>query len=247
MLYLPHKEERFLFVVFPLICLLAAVTLVLFRSAALAASSALFAKAPTMRRIAEVVMTVLWVAFFLVFFACSAARVAAVHRNYSASMDVYAHLSEVEIPQNRHLLPEEVRVCVGKEWYRFPSSFFLPPGVQLHFLRSGFHGQLPKPYQAVNGTWAHVEGFNDRNEEEPDRYVEEETCHYIVDLLLAEQDEEPFSADRWEVAFERPFLDASRSPNRLLRAFYVPGWSDAVNVFAPYQLLRRRGLLSPAA
>ena len=60
-----------------------------------------------MRRVAEAMVTLLWVAFFVVFFACSAARVVALHRNYSASMDVYVHLADVEIPQNRHLLPDD--------------------------------------------------------------------------------------------------------------------------------------------
>ena len=38
---------------------------------------------------------------------------------YSAPFDVYKH-----IPQTFH----NTSVCVGKEWYRFPSSFFLPRG-----------------------------------------------------------------------------------------------------------------------
>ena len=37
------------------------------------------------------------------------------------------------------------QVCVGKEWHRFPSSFFLPDNsFRLAFLRSEFRGQLPK-------------------------------------------------------------------------------------------------------
>ena len=67
----------------------------------------------------------------------------------------------------------DVNVCVGKEWYRFPSSFYLPSEKwKLRFLRSEFKGQLPKEYSdGRNGTWAIPEHMNDMNREEPSRYV----------------------------------------------------------------------------
>lgn len=38
-------------------------------------------------------------------------------------------------------------VCVGDEWHRFPSSFHLPhPAYRLAFVKSGFHGLLPRPF-----------------------------------------------------------------------------------------------------
>lgn len=42
---------------------------------------------------------------------------------YHAPMDIYTQLSN-----NYLTLPESdvINVCVGKEWYRYPSSFFLP-------------------------------------------------------------------------------------------------------------------------
>ena len=39
--------------------------------------------------------------------------------DYHAPLVVYGHVS-------RHPSPGGARVCVGKEWYRFSSSFFLP-------------------------------------------------------------------------------------------------------------------------
>ena len=61
--------------------------------------------------------------------------------------------------------PPGINVCVGKEWYRFPSSFFLPelpagggsegtaPRVRLQFVESSFGGQLPQhfPEGGLNG------------------------------------------------------------------------------------------------
>ena len=98
------------------------------------------------------------------------------------------------------------RVCVGKEWYRFPNSFFLPDHVapdihnkratvvtndkasgrlELRFLRSGFRGQLPREFNGSSGTKGNVEGFNAYNREEStDRYVLPEQCDIIVDLML---------------------------------------------------------------
>ena len=43
-------------------------------------------------------------------------------------MDVYKSLNSHQIISFTEQFPEvaEVNVCVGKEWHRFPSSFFLP-------------------------------------------------------------------------------------------------------------------------
>ena len=53
--------------------------------------------------------------------------------------------------------PQGINVCVGKEWYRFPSSFYFPtlqakaegeeaPRVRLQFVKSSFGGQLPQHF-----------------------------------------------------------------------------------------------------
>ena len=42
-----------------------------------------------------------------------------------------------------------VSVCVGDEWYRYPSSFFLPgPAYRLQFVKSSFDGMLPLAFNA---------------------------------------------------------------------------------------------------
>ena len=67
----------------------------------------------------------------------------------------------------------EQRLCVGKEWYRFPSHFFLPSNVRVAFLKSDFAGLLPKYYEGppTVGTRVHPSGMNDLNLEDPSRYV----------------------------------------------------------------------------
>jgi hypothetical protein len=38
-------------------------------------------------------------------------------------------------------------VCVGKEWYRYPSSYLLPNSMRLKFVKSDFEGQLPAEFK----------------------------------------------------------------------------------------------------
>lgn len=47
---------------------------------------------------------------------------------YHAPLDVYVELNKIATDPKIHTLSEDrpVNVCVGKEWYRYPSSFFLP-------------------------------------------------------------------------------------------------------------------------
>ena len=315
----PHKEERFVYVVYPLICFSAAITLdaLLDVVAALLdyaasccgadisqASSSAYAPAssrtsassapPSPRRKTKMTSgsaskTTLGVAsswlvgfaVFAIYAVLSASRIASNVRNFRAPMEIFRHLYDVELPRrhgglakfhhksvvehktyrHEYFDPERdqgdhVLICVGKEWYRFPSSFFLRPWARLAFLRSGFRGQLPKPFaEHVHGTRLPVTHMNDENAEETSRYVKsaEAECHYIVDLDLgpgSENERDPRytsieHAASWEVVKRVPFLDAARSPS-LTRALYIPGgYSDEHNTFASYVLLRNRR--APAA
>ena len=62
---------------------------------------------------------------------------------------------------------------MGKEWYRFPSHFFLPENWRVKFVKSEFKGQLPQMYAANTEDATKLErgNFNDMNKEETDRYV----------------------------------------------------------------------------
>lgn len=37
-----------------------------------------------------------------------------------------------------------LRLCLGKEWHRFPSHFLVPDEVEVRFIKSAFDGILPK-------------------------------------------------------------------------------------------------------
>ena len=121
-------------------------------------------------------------------------------------------------------------VCVGKEWYRFPSAYFLPettkassssssqhthhgsssssavpgPAAVFAFIKSGFGGLLPQPYlpQPGQGSTVARSGFNDENKEEPDRYVPYSACDYVIDFALPVPREQQDA--RYEPHFDLP-------------------------------------------
>jgi alpha-1,2-mannosyltransferase len=77
------------------------------------------------------------------------------------------------------LKPLNLRLCLGKEWHRFGSSWQVPDELETRFVRSAFDGILPKVWEepgegkGLLGRATAVEptGMNMFNEEEVDRYV----------------------------------------------------------------------------
>ena len=99
-------------------------------------------------------------------------------------MNVYMELGRIHKEKNISSTESQIRVCVGKEWHRFPNSFFLPDSKrwELHFIESEFRGQLPKQYSKVpDATRIIPLDMNDRNLEEPTRYLNKSLCHFLVD------------------------------------------------------------------
>ncbi|XP_053449655.1 alpha-1,2-mannosyltransferase ALG9 isoform X1 [Nycticebus coucang] len=236
----PHKEERFLFPVYPLICLCGAV--------ALSALQKCYHFVFQRYRLEHYTVTSNWLALGTVFLfgLLSFSRSVALFRGYHGPLDLYPEFYRIATDPTIHTVPEgrPVNVCVGKEWYRFPSSFLLPDNWQLQFIPSEFRGQLPKPFaEGPLATRIVPRDMNDQNLEEPSRYVNISKCHYLVDLdTMRETPREPnYSSNReeWISLAIRPFLDASRS-SKLLRAFYVPFLSDQYTVYANYTILKPR-------
>lgn len=130
----------------------------------------------------------------------------------------------------------QVNVCIGKEWYRFPSSYFLPQRYNLTFIRqTENNSQLPQYY---GSTTSEIQPhFNDRNEDEPTRYISLSDCHFVLDLDYHENREKLFPSNNWELLSSFPFIDASRSPT-LARAFYIPFYSSKKNSYYSFFLLR---------
>lgn len=90
---------------------------------------------------------------------------------YNAPLKVFEPLEKREVQAGES-------VCFGKEWYRFPSSYFLPNNMRAKFVKSEFKGLLPgefpdaADYPALfDGASQILAGMNDRNEEDPGKYV----------------------------------------------------------------------------
>lgn len=64
-------------------------------------------------------------------------------------------------------------VCVGSEWHRFPSSFFIPDYVgEVRWIDDGLKGLLPFPFNStLGGTSAAPSYFNNKNKASPDQFV----------------------------------------------------------------------------
>ncbi|EEC08337.1 glycosyltransferase, putative [Ixodes scapularis] len=133
-------------------------------------------------------------------------------------------------------------LCLGKEWYRFPSSFFLPENWQLAFLESEFRGQLPKPFaQGPHATRLVPRDMNDQNREERSRYVQASQCDYLVDTDgpdVTEREPNYSASPDWEVVSSIKFLDSKRS-SLYGRVFYIPFVTERWCSYVNYNLLRR--------
>ncbi|KAF0697914.1 Aste57867_11446 [Aphanomyces stellatus] len=225
-----HKEERFLFPVYPLLCAAAAYTL---SSAATVASAFVLP-----RRVVSLIV----VALLVVYAALSTARIVSMSTQYGAPIRLYHHLATAVLPTTSDDdASTPVTVCVGKEWYRFPSHFFLPDHARLRFIRSGFRGQLPAYF---NTTFEIPPHMNDENRDEPSRYVAVAACDYVVDRAVpadvAHPDEPGFDTNpAWELVHAESYLLSEQS-HRLFRAFYVPFYTPQHVVFTDYALYGRK-------
>ncbi|KAG6879482.1 hypothetical protein C0992_002205 [Termitomyces sp. T32_za158] len=158
----------------------------------------------------------------------------------------------------------DLKLCVAKEWHRFPGSYLVPDGVVIEFVKSEFNGLLPGHFENIPaeinststlwlrpGTSRIPNTQNDLNKEEPSRYVNANSCDYLIDLDFplhpVESPLEPrYAVDTktWDRVFCRSFIDVRHS-RLLTRAFWVPGqaWQKS-NEFGDYCLLRNKELVN---
>ncbi|WFD23565.1 dextrin dextranase [Malassezia equina] len=128
----PHKEERFMYPIYPLLCVNAAVCLYLLRAATETVYLRL-TRSPY-RASHTVLFSALTLAPLLLAVVLGAMRTLALIHHYRAPLDLGMVLSHME---------GEHHLCYGKEWHRFPSHFFVPPSMRVDFVESEFDGILP--------------------------------------------------------------------------------------------------------
>lgn len=163
----PHKEERFMYPVYPLLALNAAIALhIVMTYLGSANPRALISLIPGRARMAAIVLFVIFtldIAFL---------RTYGLISGYRAPLQVYAPLKQPGVAR-----PGD-NVCLGKEWYRFPSSYHLPNGARAKFIKSEFDGLLPGEFSEAKvgfgffpGAWLEPPGMNDENKEDLGKYV----------------------------------------------------------------------------
>lgn len=163
----PHKEERFMYPAYPFLCLNAAVALHLMLSYFGSSNrSKIVGKIPAMIKLTLVSL------FVLLAISVGVLRTVGLVSAYHAPLEIYAPLRRPEFIKSDEI------VCLGKEWYRFPSSYFLPSGMRAKFVKSAFDGLLPGEFNEAKvgfgffpGTWLDPPGMNDQNIEDLGKHV----------------------------------------------------------------------------
>ncbi|CUF82723.1 mannosyl transferase, putative [Bodo saltans] len=196
---IPHKEERFMVPAYPFLFLAALSSLVVLWQHSPSPS-------PWLKRLGNVRQVGI-VAVVLLFGVCSYGRTMAMMTFYGQPQKMW------QDPAIRRLTASSVRgpsaavpglsssaspmhrvvVCVGKEWYRFPTHFFLPhnshntsSGASTYaFLRTkSFSGALPKPFSSTEGSCAARSDMNDLNQENAGQFVEDmNSCDFVWDSV----------------------------------------------------------------
>lgn len=258
----PHKEERFLAPCYPFISLTAAVAasdyinwvVNIYAWITGGSNERRVGSKTSIERRLRLVKLILYTGICCLTIVFGISRIVMQIQSFHAPLRIYQGLSQIE--RSRHGNASEIKsdadinVCVGKEWYRFPNSFFVPyHQVRIRFVRGGFTGLLPKPYSSEKmATRIIPRGMNGFNKADPDQFFDwktQGTCHYIIDLDLdgskdylkyssAETSEE--NRANTQIYLKEKFLSSERSA-RGYRAFFVPGFERKL-VYGDYLLVK---------
>jgi alpha-1,2-mannosyltransferase len=239
----PHKEERFMYPAYPFLALNAAVSFhMLLTWLGTSDPKTFIGKIPPGLKLA-LVLPLLLLGLNL-----GLLRILGTATAYQAPLQIYQPLQQANASDST--------ICLGKDWYRFPGSHFLPDQMHAKYIRSAFHGLLPGEFHEGNtgfgifpGTWLVPPGMNDRNLEDPGKYIDVQYCDYLVDTYMPGMHatvEEPLyvqDGKTWEKLECAPFLDVAASGvvGRLIWTPDLPGLPRlAQRVWGQHCLLKRR-------
>ena len=163
----PHKEERFMYPAYPFLALNAAIALhAILLYVGTAEPTMFLGRLPTKIKFAFISLFVISAVNIGVF------RSFGLVSAYRAPLQIYGALQRPGVARTGET------VCLGKEWYRFPSSYFLANGTRAKFIESAFEGLLPGEFNEAKvgfgffaGTWLIPPGMNDHNIADPGKYV----------------------------------------------------------------------------
>ncbi|KAL8784248.1 MAG: hypothetical protein Q9213_004070 [Squamulea squamosa] len=208
-----HKEERFMYPAYPFLALSAAIALhTTLTNIGSSDPATLLGKIPAKLKLYVVSLSV------ILALDISVARTIGIVTAYRAPLQIYAPLHE------DRFVHSEANVCFGKDWYRFPSSYFLPNGMRAKFIKSAFDGLLPGQFTEAKtgfgffpGTWLIPPGMNDQNLEDPGKHIDIEHCSFLIDSQYPNHLPSTFEpsyiqdTDTWEELQCSAFLDSSQT------------------------------------
>ena len=247
----PHKEERFMYPIYPSLSLLAAVSLCYMTDMVMT----IFGNDETLVALKLIefkrwntatlfkVLVIIGVVGLNCPLGCS--RMISNYQNYDGFISLWREIYQMTKKSNP---TNPLSVCTGNEWFYFPSHFHLSNHISLNFLDDGFKGQLPQYYNPINGTFAlPTHAFNDRNMEEQSRYVSLDSCDYVVLLrqskfnkdnkkIVEDLLDQPSNKAKFKLLKSKSIIDKLGSTNSLARAYYIPTLSHADNVYINYEL-----------
>ncbi|KAI8880026.1 glycosyltransferase family 22 protein [Backusella circina FSU 941] len=277
--YRHNDDSVIMYVSYPALTLNAAISVYLIRSLA-GRFAGLLGANPNTR---VFVLRYTSMAILMVFSLLSVSRIFGILTRYRAPLIVYSSIfSEEQLPDQitnlnyiQETYPDNLsiytkNVCVtDKEWYRFPSQFFLPSDTRLQFIKSKHNKNvktLPNTFTEDFSTGTYIlddkkyeyrrrkflfEGArtaplglnNIVDQEDPTAYVKENQCDYLIDTnfpLSQENDGYIRNTRNWKTLGCYPYLDYENS-HVLSRDFWIPGSPGLV--WGDYCMLKRKMLL----
>jgi len=180
----PHKEERFMFPAYHMISISAA-----------AFASKIFRMFIFYQR-QGICYHVTRFAFFFIVVLCGVLRITCLIENYGAPLSAFKALSSYDAVIYNDLANSTTaeNVCIGREWYHYPSSFFLKSNQRLRYVENGFRGMLPGDFIEPsnhsfggirNSTRINQKGFNNLNHYNPDFSQKGfDRCDYFIDINM---------------------------------------------------------------
>lgn len=235
----PHKEERFLYPVYPLLILSSSLLLTLIFPMVTFVSKGIAANKINSKHIEKLVQLLFAFSVGMV----SILRIINLVENYSTPLSVHREISTLPVSNI------SVNVCTGREWYHFPNSFFLPDNYRLKFIRSGFDGLLPGDFlegaSLKASTSSIPPNMNNKNQYSDDKVIDFDECSYYIDNSQAANLEvgEPNIVERsgkelkvnkgWSVVQCQNIINPSGTSSGIGKLLWIP---EYVRSLIPYNV-----------
>lgn len=275
----PHKEERFLFPIYPVIILSSVLTIQCLVQYSMSynnqntkakAQQSQPKKSSIIIRMIQFIINILLYhsqiipcILYTISIMISISRTMALSKYYTAPFIIYNYLAAQSKPSigsihqkhpqfqysditefvttttNHNITTQKQQqqsyVCTCAEWYRYPSSFYLPDNVQLGYLPSeSFYGQLPQPFTQYGSKKESIKylnaPFNDMNMNHTNSYINLQYYQYQCNWYIVLQKEDTNNRYcGWPVLYGKdrvhihPYLDSVQTKSSLHRILYIPG------------------------